>query len=222
MCLAENEALDITARTCSVLSYEKLLDDKNDEHGIKRLRARLALPFFRRAVKRARVEELSSSVHLLLEEFYAMERERVPSIDAPSDAFGRVLGEIFSYEAEASKKERYAAVGYHLGRFIYAADALEDEWEDRKKGEYNPYVLLYPSGLGDEEITSIRNGLYLTLDALAGAAEELPFGEKETVRQIILNIVYAGLPDRVERILRERGMSPKQKKKCKKSKESRS
>ena len=221
MCLSENEALDITARTAAVLSYEKLLDDRQDERGMKRFRARLALPFFRRAVKRARVPALSLKVRELLSELSALETARTPSVDAPSDVFGQVLGEIFAFETETEMRECFYRVGYHLGRFIYAADAVEDEPEDRKTGSYNPYVLLYPEGMTDGALASVHTGLYLTLDALGNAVEELPYGDKHAVKEIIANIVYAGLPDRVECIFRERGLSQKDKKRRKKPKESR-
>lgn len=198
-CLTENEALPFAARVSAVLLYEKCLDDKKDKGG-HRLRASLLLPALRRAAKRARLPFLCRETEACLAELSALEEARVPSIDTPAALFGDLLGLCFAEGLSGEEHTVFYNVGYHLGVFIYAADAADDYASDKKSGSYNPYVLLYPDGKGfdggvpDEIKTSLR----LTLTSLAEAVEKLPFRGDPTLENIIKNTVYLGLPDRIE------------------------
>ena len=213
-CLAENGALDLAARAAAVLSYEKLRDDRRDERGWRRFLAALALPSFRRAAKRAALPDLQREVEELLSELSAIEKEKMPSLDAPADLFGRLLSRLFLTEASPEHRPALRAIGYHLGKFIYIADALDDEKEDRRKGGYNPFVLLYPDGMTREDEEAAKVGLLLELEALGDAVEELPAGSSH-VKNIIQNTVYLGLPDRVDTILKERREGKRKKQKGK-------
>lgn len=198
-CLCENAALTYAARAFALLADEKLEDDARDKKRSKRIRARLLRPIFKRGAKRARLGFLRQETMACLDRLHEMEEESLPSIDAPADEFGDLLGLVFAEGLEGQTAEDFYQVGFHLGRFIYAADAADDHAEDKKSGDYNPYVLLYPDadftrGLPD----SVRTSLRLTLTALGEAVERLPFAGDAAVESIIKNTVYLGLADRVE------------------------
>ena len=197
-CLTENDALPFAARISAVLLYEKCLDDKKDRGG-HRLRASLMLPTFRRAAKRASLPFLSRETEACLAELSALEEARVASIDQPAAVFGDLLGLCFAEGLEGEEYTTFYNVGYHLGVFIYAADAADDYAEDKKSGSYNPYVLLYPDGCGfDGGIPdAVKTSLRLTLTHLGEAVEKLPFKGDATLENIIKNTVYLGLPDRI-------------------------
>lgn len=208
-CALENEALSFAARVSAVLLYEKCLDDKTDAGG-HRLRARLLSPIFRRAAKRARLPFLSRETEACLAELSALEAEGVASVDRPATIFGDLLGLCFAEGLEGEERSLYYDVGYHLGAFIYAADAADDYVKDKKSGSYNPYVLLYPDGEGFTGGVPdfVKVSLRLTLTRLGEAVEKLPFGGDPTLESIIKNTVYLGLPDRIE----ELGVSKKERK----------
>ena len=205
-CLQKNEALSYAARVSAVLIAEKLRDDRRDGSFLSRVAASLPLLLvFRRAEKRARLSFLSEQIARSLSELNEMEKERVPSIDRPAALFGDLLGLVFSEGASEENAPLFYDVGYHLGVFIYAADAADDYRDDKKSGSYNPYVLLYPPegfdcGIPDEVKASLR----VTLTALGNAVEKLPFHGDRAVENIIKNTVYYGLPDRIERLGRPR------------------
>lgn len=209
-CASENEALSFAARVSAVLLYEKCLDDKADAGG-HRLRARLISPIFRRAAKRARLPFLQKETEACLAELSALEAEKIPSVDRPAAIFGDLLGLCFSEGLEGEEQSVFYNVGYHLGVFIYAADAADDYARDKKSGSYNPYVLLYPDGEGFEGgiPDDVKISLRLTLTRLGEAIERLPFGNDPTLESIIKNTVYLGLPDRIK----ELGLSKKERKK---------
>lgn len=197
-CLEENEALEFAAAASAVLTVEKLEDDRRDASLHRRLRARLLLPIFRRAARRAALPELLASTRESLARLSAIEEARTASVDAPAHEFGELLGAVFAEGLTEDNRETFFRVGYHLGKFIYAADALDDLREDAACGDYNPYLLSFGEAAFRDGIPEgCRTALYLELSALAEAIEAVSFDGREAVEGIIKNIVYLGLADRV-------------------------
>ena len=197
--LVRSEATDYTARAFGILTYYKLLDDIHDERAAKRLATSLLRPIFASAKKRAGLEELAERVRAGLEAINRLENECVASVDEPAKLFGELLGEIFACGLEGSDRTVTYAVGYHLGKFIYAADAAEDYEKDRLSGSYNPYVIMYDGAdLTDENRSTIKCALLLECESLERAVNLLPFNGLATIEGIINNIIYLGLPKRIE------------------------
>lgn len=196
--LKENPALQYTARSFAILTYYKLKDDLNDESGIKRLGVNAARPIISSAKSRADLTELEKTVADYLAEINKLEQNNCPSVDEPATHFGKLLGEIFAYGLNETDRLVPYQVGYHLGRFIYAADAAEDYSKDVESGSYNPYVILYEGKpLTDDNRSSIKTGLLLECKRLESAVNLLPFGSRATIESIINNIIYLGLTERI-------------------------
>ena len=197
--LKENSAIEYTARAFAVLTYYKLRDDLSDESGLKRLGVTAVRPIVSSANKKADLSELSDLASDKLGKITALEKEKCESVDTPASLFGQLLGEIFAYGLPENDRLVPYELGYHLGRFIYAADAAEDYEKDRKNGSYNPYVLLYGGKeLTDENRQSIKCGLLLECQKIEAAVNLLPFGTRATIENIINNIIYLGLVKRIE------------------------
>jgi hypothetical protein len=197
--LEENEALVYVAKAFAVLGYHKVRDDLNDEHGMKKLAVTLSKPILSGANKKANEPELSEIVEKKLDEISELERSCCPSADKPASLFGELLGAVFSHGLRKEEKLVPERVGYHLGRFIYCADAAEDYEKDRKSGSYNPYVLLY----GGEPLTyenrqSIKCALLLECKRMESAVNLMEFGNRYTIENIVKNIIYLGLTKRIE------------------------
>ena len=196
--VAENPAIEYTARVSAILIYEKLRDDLHDGGFFKKCRSLLMLPYAAYAKRRARLPELSATVRDALSRLSALEREGVASVDAPATVFGELLGAVFAYGMRQEDQETLYDIGHALGRYIYAADAAEDYEEDRKGHGYNPYVLSYGGAPLDGEMKgTMHTSLTLTLGTLASALEYLPFGNAAAVENILKNTVYVGLPERL-------------------------
>ena len=213
--LRENSAIEYTARAFAVLTYHKLKDDISDEHGLKRAGATVMRPIASSAGKKADLTELSEIVANYLSEINRLEDEKCESVDQPAALFGKLLGEIFAYGLPENDKLVPYQVGYHLGRFIYAADAAEDYEKDKERGSYNPYVLLYKGEkLTSENKESIKCGLILECKKLESAVNLLPFGNRVTIENIINNVIYLGLIKRIEFLDNDRCQNKEQKEKC--------
>ncbi len=197
--LVDNSAIEYTARAFAVLTYYKLMDDLSDEKLSKRIAVGMAKPVISGAKRRADEPELEEITREKLAAISELEREGCPSVDAPAELFGELLGEIFSNGLDGSDKLVTREVGYHLGKFIYAADAAEDYEEDRRLGRYNPYVISYGGAeLSDDNRATIKCALLLECRRIEAAINLVPFENKVTVENIVRNIIYEGLPRRIE------------------------
>ena len=125
-------------------------------------------------------------MHSCLAELSALEREGCPSLDRTADAFARLLQS--AAPRDGARGRVLSQLLYHLGRWIYLADARDDLEEDRRAGRYNPVAARY-GPQGDDR------ALGLTMDSsleLMGAALQL--GEFGCRKALLENIVYLGLP----------------------------
>ena len=197
--LIDNDAIEYTARAFAILSYYKVADDINDEGLKKKLLAGMARPVLRGARRRADIDEIDKMTREKLNAITRLEEERCPSVDMPAALFGELLGEIFAYGLEGEDRLVTYECGYHLGKFIYAADAAEDYDADCKSGSYNPYVIAYGGApLTDENKATIKTALIMECQRIESAVNLIPFGNKATVENIVNNVIYLGLPKRIE------------------------
>lgn len=196
--LLPNSALEYTARAFAILTYYKMRDDLEDEGLAKRLAVTPVRPIIKSGAKKARLKDVSELCRDKLSKIGELERAKTASVDEPAALFGELLGEIFANGLCGSDRIVTYQCGYHLGRFIYAADAAEDYEEDRKSGKYNPYVLIYGGEtLTDENKASIKCALILECKNIENAVNLMPFGTRRTIEHIIKNIIYLGLVERI-------------------------
>lgn len=184
----DSPALELAADESVVLSWWKLRDSVRDDGFFGGLPARVlsaALgPAYRKAARRR--PEFDRTARTCLEELAALERENCPSLDRTADAFARLLQGAAPREGERGRV--LSQLLYHLGRWIYLADARDDLEEDKLSGRYNPVAARFGQS-GDDPV------LRLTMDnslELMGSALQL--GEFGCRKPILENIVYLGLP----------------------------
>ncbi len=197
--LNDNSAIEYTVRAFAILTYYKMKDDLSDEGIGKKMLVNATRPVLSGAKRRAKRPELAEIVRDKLAAITELERARVASVDEPAHLFGELLGEVFAGGLEGEARLVSYQCGYHLGKFIYAADAAEDYDEDVRTGSYNPYVLMYGGEpLSAENKASIKCALLLECRALEAAVNLIPFEKKITVENIVRNIIYLGLVKRIE------------------------
>ena len=204
--MERNQALDYCSAASAILNYQKVADDIADEKGLKRLKARLAMPLVaharRKALKRfPQLKELDASVDERLAKLAEIEKSKCGSVDIPAACFGEILGEIMSFGFEGADRRIAYELGKNIGAWIYIADAIDDMEADLKKGRYNPFLELYGGRIPDgEELESIffavKNHLYG-----AEAAVDLIDGDG-SVKNIIQNIIYLGITERTQEIIK--------------------
>ncbi len=196
----ENPATDYAARVLAILTYHKFEDDVKDNRGFQKLKAKIGRFLFKKARKKAALPDLDAKIAAHLQALSQVEAAGTPSIDAPAEIFGELLGEVFAYGAPEAYGEALYGLGCMLGKFIYGADAAEDYQKDRKKKNYNPFVLTYPQW-GKEEKEAVRTGLLMILEEGESLWHRLPYQNTVMVRHLIENIMYDGLVHRLDFLL---------------------
>lgn len=184
----DSGALELAADESVILAWWKLRDSVRDESLGKGLPTRALSLLLRPAYQKAarRCPDFDRTVRECLEELDALERENCPSLDRTADTFARLLQA--AAPCEGVRGRVLSQLLYHLGRWIYLADARDDLEEDKLASRYNPVCARY-GPQGDDE------GLRLTMDhslELVGAALQL--GDFGCRRPLLENIVYLGLP----------------------------
>ncbi len=174
-----------------ILSWRKLRDTVRDSSWWRGLPARFLSFLLRRDYRRAAAREpvFDAAVTRALETLEALERDRCPSIDRTADAFACLLQAAAESEEDPVRRRVLGQLLYHVGRWIYLVDAVDDLEEDAREGNYNPVALRFPDASNREE--TLRVSLSGSLSLCRGAFELLP---GTAWSEIVANILYLGLP----------------------------
>lgn len=199
------EALKMPAAAAMLMSYYKLVDNINDEHGIKRLACFAVYPLFARARKKAArgFPELEKIVSEYISRQAELEADCCTELDKAADPSATALGQIFSLcGKEQSDKRVLDRLGYCIGRYIYLLDAACDLPQDIKNGSYN--CLAHSAGDNPKKYAAERviPQLYTCANEAAMAFELL---EIKKYRTVLGNIIYLGIEDTFKKELNYEG-----------------
>lgn len=191
----DNAELEFAARASGILVYYNCKDDVRDEKGIKRMIAKMLLPYAKRIDKKAALPDISAKTEEYLSKLSLLERESCPRPDEVADVFGRLLGELLSVGYEEATATVAREIGYHTGRWVYLADAVCDYKKDKKENKYNPFIFAFE---GDEEAekylsSDISDILTLELRSLDRAIALIEPPRSDAVIRCITNIVRGGM-----------------------------
>lgn len=187
--LCDCASLEYTAYVNAFLSYYKLIDDKRDERGVKKMRAVVMMPFARAAVRRIPEEYASvgETIRQRLEVMSSLEAENCDEPSRVADEFGSLIGATLSHGIEGSGGKIAYEIGRYVGRFVYLADAVCDFHDDKKLGRYNPFVA------AGAEVSLEKDGFILGHEADgAMAALALVDGDK-SIFACMSNIISIGM-----------------------------
>ena len=144
-CTAGDPALDAAADMSVILTYWQLRDGVADHGfwgGLKyRIASVLLRPAYRKAQERRPQFDAGTQAHLA--DLAALERDRCASLDAPADAFAKLLALAAEEVSDPVRRRVTAQLLYHLGRWVYLVDAADDLRADIKSGGYNPLSLRF-------------------------------------------------------------------------------
>ncbi|MBR2047675.1 MAG: hypothetical protein IJ960_03675 [Oscillospiraceae bacterium] len=177
----DNEYIRYAARMNVVLACFKAKDDWADEG---KTSARIMARRFGRheAEIRAEYPRQCAAMEASIARLSRLEAENCADPDRMANAFGELMAELMVYR-EDLWAESLRVLGFHLGRFIYLADAAMDLAQDKKHGRYNPWL-----ALGRAE--DAEQYLVLAMAACTDAFERLPLVQD---KEILDNILYSGV-----------------------------
>jgi len=205
--MERNAVLDYCARASAILNYQKIADDISDEKGFKKFRAIMAKPFVAHARKKAikndpELSSLDATIKERLAELNRIEQSDSVSVSEPANCFGLILGEIMACGFEGEERLIAFELGKNIGAWIYMADAIDDMSEDLKRNRYNSFIKLYDGKLPTpEDLASISGAIKNHLYGAEAAFDLFPDMDP-TLKNIIQNILYQGIPDKTDYIIK--------------------
>jgi len=195
-CRPADAAAEFAADLTVLLAWHKLRDEIRDGGFFRRIGARIACLFYRRAYHRAArfrpEQDACIREHLL--RLHELETANCDSIDRTADAFASILRGFALWWQESALQRPAAQLLYHVGRFVYLADALDDLAEDCRTGAYNPLRFRFHTEQGrllPEDKAYLLEVMNASLDLAASAFELMPRAAGGAVPE---NIIYYGLP----------------------------
>lgn len=166
------------------LAYYKALDDYRDEKkpSAQILSAALESHYARIAEYYPRQ---CRAIAQCIQELSRLERENTANPDLPAACFGQLMAELMVFQ-EDLWQEPLRGLGFHLGRYIYLADAMLDYDRDRKHGSYNPFL-----ACGQEKDSEKWDEyLVLAMGKCTEHYEKLPLVQDKA---LLDNILYSGV-----------------------------
>lgn len=184
--------IDVVADESVILSYWKLQDTLQDgtfwERQIARFLALCLKPAYQGA--RAACPDFDRPVRTLLDELHQLEQQACTSLDRTADCFARLLQAAAPPSGDPARDRILAQMLYHIGRWIYLIDAVDDWRDDQKTGRYNPVAARFPAWTPADQ-TYLRTLMRQSRN-LAGAAFQLL--DRTAWTPVLENILYSGLP----------------------------
>ena len=181
--IIRNEAIEYAGDVMLVLAWFKILDDVQDEGKIyAKATVKLLHGIYKKLKKKH--PALCKGVAENLAELNALEKAHCDSIDQVAEPFARIMEVRFS---EGSRKiyghgdevtelhEIFANIGYHMGKWVYLIDAVDDIEENLKSGAYNPLFYRFAEPLAESKQSA---------KSRAHEASEL-LGEKKVTKQAV-------------------------------------
>ena len=180
----DNQYIQYAADMNVVLSYYNCLDDWQDDGKVS---ARLLAQQFGKHVPEIEVRypRQCKAIEDCIRRLSELEKENCPNPDEPASCFGRLMGQLLTYE-EDLWAPTLGQMGFYLGRFIYLLDAALDYDKDEKKGKYNPYLAM---GTG-KDWHRWEEYLVLTMGRCTESFEKLPLVQD---KPLLDNILYSGV-----------------------------
>lgn len=185
-------ALDAAADATVILVWWKLQDAIRDGGWGERLKSRSVTLALRRHYRLAaqRRPEFDRVAEDCLRELHRLEEANTPSLDRPADAFARLLQAAAIEVSPAARQSAVAQILYHVGRWIYLADAWDDLAEDRAAGNYNPLLARY-GDRAEQMQDALRETMHVSLGLANTAYTLLDWGVWEP---LLGHILQTGLP----------------------------
>ncbi len=191
----ETEALDAAADVSVLLTWWQLRDGVADHGFWGGWKYRFLSLLLRRAYRKARTlrPELDERIRTHLDKLSDLERKKCAIPDEAADTFALLLRDMAALSPPGIKRRVLEELLYHMGRWIYLVDALDDLKEDSRSGSYNPLLLRYETrdgALRPEDRERVAATLDASIRTMAAAFELADFG---CWRRIIESVVYEGL-----------------------------
>lgn len=184
---ADSEYIRYAADMNVALAYYNCLDDWEDEGKLSARAAAGVLGTHYPRLKE-RYPRQCAAIEECIRSLSRLEKENCPNPDEAAGCFGHLMEALLVYHDDLWQ-DTLGRLGFHLGRFIYLADAAADYEKDKKQGKYNPFLA---ASLDNPKVW--EEALVLALGSCTYEYEKLPLvQDKALLDNILYSGVWAGL-----------------------------
>lgn len=179
-----------------ILCHYQLCDAVSDRGLLKSIPYRLVRALTKRGYRKA-AKHLPSFDRLAeaqLNRLSELERAHCASIDQAADSFASILKGCAEGLTLPQLQRPAQQLLYHVGRFLYLADALDDLAGDCANERYNPLRFRFTVNDGKlqaQELLELGQTMEQSVSLAGAALELLPL---QSHKDILNNIIYLGLP----------------------------
>lgn len=178
----ESPQIQYAADMNVALAYYKALDDCEDEGSRSaKLLANALAPHYHRIEQQ--FPRQCAAIADCIGQLRQIENRNESNPDIPASCFGQLMAELMVYQ-EDLWAEDLRSMGFHLGRFIYLADAMLDYDRDIRKKQYNPFLAQ------GQEKDKWEEYLLLAMGSCTESYEKLPLVQD---KPLLDNILYSGV-----------------------------
>ena len=196
-----SEAFEKSAALSVILSWWKMQDEIHDEGFLKSTFYRILSLLFRKSYKTAAKQfpKFDEAVRINLTELTKLEENRCASIDALADRFGKILSSS-AVTGNVIKDRILEQVLYHIGRWIYIIDAIDDFDDDVKTNKFNAVSARFDNirKLETDEKKLLETTLMHSRNLVGNSFELL---DETSWSDTVRNIIVLGMPGVAKAVL---------------------
>ena len=218
--IIRNAAVEYAGDVMLILAWYKMLDDAQDEGKTSAKAASRLLRRLHRKLQK-KYPDLCDGIEINLATLNGLENAKCANLDEAAESFSKIMEVIFR---EGAKKlypdshdlhETFGRTGYHMGKWIYLIDAVDDIEENIKTGAYNPLLYRFeykgspadgedgetPQEFRDRIRENLEFNLYHYLSVLSEQTESLDIKKN---RGIIDNVIFFGMNRKTEEMINKK------------------
>lgn len=192
-CLCCISDMDYTAAAAVISVYHKISDSISDSSFFSGLFFRFVRLFTKSGYRKARFKypEMCGKIEHYMAEQFRLEKENCVSIDLACEPTAQIMSVIAEGISDnENDRSNLAGFGYHLGRYVYIADAFNDLEKDIKKKNYNPLYLNFKNTDDAKKFAAENINMSLSMISEFYSKINIP-----KFKEILDNIIYLGLPN---------------------------
>jgi len=202
-CIAHAADAKYAAAVNVLLARNSLIDHIRDE---KKIYLFPALWMLGRGYRKAKRDfpDAAETVENALTRLSALEKLKESNLDKVADVFADMLSDLVTAGVKEDKRA-FKHLGYHMGRWIYLIDAVDDLEQDIKKKSYNPLLYRYDYDKKEGAAAFLKRireeiefNLFYSLSEAASAYDLIDFKKNQA---ILTNIIYSGVKKKTMSIL---------------------
>lgn len=203
-CVNGENTFSFVADSSILFLYYKLKDNIEDENFFKKAAAFIAKLFVGGAYKKAAQKQpiIDKLIHKTIQKQNAIEKLAQITVGEAALGSAMLLAEVMYSPIKDEKRRRILyELGFHLGKWVYLIDALDDYKKDLKKNSFNPFIKSSEYGKDYEDVKKQAGGLLE--ECITGYENAFLLLDIKHNKYILENILFEGNPSVYYNIIRK-------------------